>query len=153
AARPCSGEGCLTPEALPSPGGRPRGGKRGSVGWSWEFLRPRERWKNVPGPSRRHGTRCIDAGGGPERDDPARAVGDQEVAVGDAGGPGPRVDEDVDPVVTLPEPPDLHPPQVARPAQGAQDVRADGGVRRPAPLVPRAGLPGLLLRWHHLFRN
>src|SRR5207237_5272177 len=66
--------------------------------------------------------------------DVSLAVGDQEIAVGDAGRAGPRVDEDVDPVVILPEPPDLDPVQVGGPTKGAQDVLADDGVSLPARL-------------------
>src|SRR5262249_41839885 len=81
------------------------------------------------------------------------SVGDQEIAVGDANSPGPRTDEDVDPVVVLPEPPDLDPLQVAGPAKGVQDVLADDGVQVLALLVLlTCVLLNLLFRWHRLFQ-
>src|SRR5262249_6238754 len=88
------------------------------------------------------------------RGDVAVPVSDQEITVSDVDRPGFRADEDVDPVVVLPESPDLDPLQVAGPAKGVQDVLADDGVELPAVLgLLSRLLLNLLFRRHCLFRD
>src|SRR5262249_27620563 len=73
-------------------------------------------------------------------EDVSAPVRHEEIAAGDPGGGGVRPDEDVHPVVALPQRPDLHPAQIPGVAQGAQDVGDDGGGP-----PPRRFLPGVLL--------
>jgi hypothetical protein len=78
-------------------------------------------------PSESHGlilSRDLRGGG----DDVPVAVSHQEIAVGDLDRNGIHADEDIHPVVILPQLSDLYAVQVAWPAQGVYYVLADYGV-------------------------
>src|SRR5262249_22304715 len=66
------------------------------------------------------------------RDDSPLAVDGQEETVRDLGQGGALADEHVRPEVALPQRADLDQDEVARPAQGVEDLGADRGV----PLLP-----------------
>src|SRR5262245_31233146 len=71
-------------------------------------------------------------------DDRPLGIDHHEVAVGDAGGERVRADEDVDPVAVVPEPPDLHLPEVFRLAELPDHLPADEGANVVA--LPRLGV-------------
>src|SRR5438128_1186921 len=83
------------------------------------------------------------------RDDGAGAVRHQEIAVGDFGGSGIHADEDVHPIMILPQRSDLHSVKVTRPTQDVHHVVGDdsGSLGRLLILLI-GGLLLLLFRWH-----